>query len=199
MFVGPADRRGSHRDRRPAAGGTRPHRADRQAPTAPRTSTPRARRVTCGPHHRAQAPMNPPGQAAARRHGPARPPGQPGCCYCPSPSSAISESATGMAGPRALRIFPPAETAHERSADAQGKPDVPHPGQNERGWPGMIARSVIVLGCLRMNCYPDGLLAGHVHAQFGFGVVDELSADVHCHAVDGAGEFEGAGVVVGDR
>jgi hypothetical protein len=43
------------------------------------------------------------------------------------------------------------------------------------------------------------LLAGHVRAQFGFGVVDQLSADVHGHAVDGAGELERAGVVVGDR
>src|SRR6185312_15981668 len=42
-------------------------------------------------------------------------------------------------------------------------------------------------------------LAGHVHAQFGFGVLDQLSADVHRDAVDGAGELERAGVVVGDR
>jgi hypothetical protein len=42
-------------------------------------------------------------------------------------------------------------------------------------------------------------LAGHVHAQFCFGVVDQFSADVHRDAVDGAGELERAGVVVGDR
>jgi hypothetical protein len=38
-----------------------------------------------------------------------------------------------------------------------------------------------------------------VHAQFGVGVLDQLSADVDCHAVDGAGELEWAGVGVGDR
>src|SRR5689334_8319933 len=43
------------------------------------------------------------------------------------------------------------------------------------------------------------LLAGHVHAEFGVVVVDELAADVHGHAVDRAGELERAGVVVGDR
>ena len=43
------------------------------------------------------------------------------------------------------------------------------------------------------------LLAGHEHAQFGFGVVDQLSADVYRQAVYGAGELERAGVVVGDR
>ena len=49
-LLGPADRRGDHRDRRPAAGGARPHRTDRQTPTAPRASAaPCARRVSCGP------------------------------------------------------------------------------------------------------------------------------------------------------
>ena len=37
-------------------------------------------------------------------------------------------------------------------------------------------------------------MAGHEHAQFGFGVVDQVSADVYRHAVNGAGELERAGV-----
>src|SRR5690242_21041668 len=37
------------------------------------------------------------------------------------------------------------------------------------------------------------LLAGHVHAEFGVVVVDELAADVHGHAVDRAGELEQIG------
>ena len=37
-----------------------------------------------------------------------------------------------------------------------------------------------------------------MHAQLGFGVLDQLSADVHRHAVDGAGELERAGVVIRD-
>jgi hypothetical protein len=38
-LLGPPDRRGDHRDRRPAAGRARPHRTDRQAPTATRAHT----------------------------------------------------------------------------------------------------------------------------------------------------------------
>jgi len=32
-----------------------------------------------------------------------------------------------------------------------------------------------------VGCYLGGLLAGHVRAQFGFGIVNELSADVNGH------------------
>ena len=41
-----------------------------------------------------------------------------------------------------------------------------------------IGRSATVTVSPRMSRCRDGLLAGHVHAQFGFGVVDQLSADV---------------------
>ena len=46
-LLGPADRRGDHRDRRPAAAGARPHRAHRQTPTATHAHTARHQRVTC--------------------------------------------------------------------------------------------------------------------------------------------------------
>src|SRR2546427_6862615 len=63
----------------------------------------------------------------------------------------------------------------------------------------MIARSAAVTVSPPARCHRVGLLAGHVHAQFGFGGVDELSADVHRHTFDGAGGIERAGVVVSDR
>ena len=47
-LLGPPDRRGDHRDRRPAAGCARPHRTDRQAPAATHAHTARHRRVTRG-------------------------------------------------------------------------------------------------------------------------------------------------------
>ena len=62
-LLGPPDRRGDHRDRRLAAGGARPHRADRQTAAETRGIT-RSQWVTRGPRHREQPQTTP---AAARR------------------------------------------------------------------------------------------------------------------------------------
>ena len=58
-LLGPPNRHSDHRHRRPAAGGTRPHRTDRQTPTTPRASAPCTRRVTRGLATVNKAPMTP--------------------------------------------------------------------------------------------------------------------------------------------
>ena len=58
------------------------------------------------------------------------------------------------------------------------------------------AVSASPLGCWVVACW---LLPGHVHPQLGFGVLDQLAADIHGHGVDGAGELERTRVVGGDR
>ena len=51
----------------------------------------------------------------------------------------------------------------------------------------------------RVQMFEPRSLTGHVGAEFRFGVDDQFAADVHRDGVDGAGEPEGAGVVVADR
>src|SRR5690349_405342 len=104
--------------------------------------------------------------------------------------------------------------AHVHAKTAGTEPSVPRYGRFATGGPpptgpapagedgteqGQPDRSETVQHALSAWAPRVALLAGHVHAEFGVVVVDELAADVHGHAVDRAGELERAGVVVGDR
>jgi hypothetical protein len=91
-LLGPPDRRRGYRDRGPAASGTRPHRADRQAPSAACASAPCTWRVTCGPHNHDKAPMPSLARAARERLRPGTPQRSGGA---PSPSWQGSGRGTG--------------------------------------------------------------------------------------------------------
>jgi hypothetical protein len=68
-------------------------------------------------------------------------------------------------------------------------------------FPGLLVRfrladednrpSITWLFTVRRPCLPalEVSLAGHVNAEFGFGVVGRLAADLECHNMDGAGEL----------